>query len=151
MAVTASKGVIMKKLLFSFTIIFAITNANADMGTGKYRDALKKCDKEQTQALDNQASTNDVKKTVLDTSNCYVKVGNAVIKKYYSDTIEDTGKKFISFANSIYASSLNLYSGPDECYPECGQISGTMRMNMTESYIKKYIVDMLDYIDTLDI
>lgn len=141
----------MKKLLVSFFIIFAITNANADMGTGKYRDALKKCDKEQNSQLDTQASTNDVKKTVLNASNCYVKVGNSVIKKYYSDTMEETGKKFVSFANSIYATSTNLYNGPDECYPECGQIAETMRMNMTESYIKKYIIDMLDYIDTLDV
>lgn len=141
----------MKKALISFFIIFAITGANADMGTAKYRDALNKCDKNQESQLNKVISTNDIKKTVMDTSNCYIKVGNSVIKKYYSDTSKETAKKFITFANSIYSASLNVFNGPDECYPECGQISETMRMNMTESYIKKYILDMLDYIDTLDV
>jgi hypothetical protein len=78
-------------------------------------------------------------------------VGNSVIRKYYSDTASDTGRRFVTFANSIYAASLNAYAGPDECYPECGQLAETMRMNMTEGYIKRYITDMLDYIDTMDI
>jgi hypothetical protein len=80
-----------------------------------------------------------------------MRVGNSVIRKYYSATAEEMGKQFASFANSIYAASLWAYSGPDECYPECGQLAETMRMDMTESYIKRYVSDMLDYIDTLDI
>lgn len=141
----------MKKFLFLLTIIFTTNAALADMGTGTYRNALKDCDKKQGTQLETTSSTDGIKKSVIDTSNCYVKVGKSVIKKYYSDTYEETEKKFINFSNSIYSASLNLYSGPDECYPECGQIAGTMRMNMTQTYIKKYIVDMLDYIDTLDI
>jgi hypothetical protein len=121
------------------------------MGTGAYRGALGDCDKAQDMRLGSAASTNDVKKAVMDASNCYVRVGNSVIKKYYADTAEETAKRFINFADAIYAASLSAYSGPDECYPECGQVAETMRMDMTESYIKRYITDMLDYIDTMDI
>lgn len=141
----------MKKILFVLLIVFTVNNANANMGTDAYRNAVAKCDAQQESQLKSKAATNDIKKTILDASNCYIKVGNSVIKKYYSDTFEETGKKFVNFANSIYATSMNLYSGPDECYPECGQIAETMHMNMTESYIKRYIIDMLDYVDTLDI
>jgi hypothetical protein len=141
----------MRKLLFFVLILCAWTPAYADMGTKTYRDALAKCDKEQQSRLDDATATNDVKKIVMDTSNCYVKVGNSVIRKYYSDTAEETGKRFVTFANSIYAASLNAFSGPDECYPECGQLAQSMRMDMTESYIKRYVTDMLDYIDAMDI
>jgi hypothetical protein len=132
-------------------MIMAAGAANAATGTDAYRRALQKCDDAQTEKLSKQTSTNDIKKTVLDASNCYVSVGNSVIKKYYSDTAEESGKKFVAFANAIYGASLSAFSGPDACYPECGQISESMRMDMTESYIKKYITDMLDYIDTLDV
>lgn len=141
----------MKKILFSLLAIFIISNSYAKSGTDSYRNQLKECDKKQDSQLSNQASTNDVKKVVLDTSNCYVKVGTSVIKKYYSDTFDETLNKFMNFSNSIYSASFNLYSGPDECYPECGQLAYTMRMNMTETYIKKYVIDMLNYIDKLDI
>lgn len=141
----------MRKILFLALAFCMTAPAYADMGTKTYRDALAKCDSAQQSRLDDTSSTNNVKKIVMDASNCYVKVGNSVIRKYYSDTAEETGKRFVTFANSIYAASLNAYSGPDECYPECGQLAETMRMDMTESYIKKYITDMLDYIDTMDI
>jgi hypothetical protein len=141
----------MKATLFIFSIIFAATVANADMGTQRYRDALRDCDKAQESELGARSSTNDIKKVVMDASNCYVKVGDSVIRKYDSDTYEETGKRFIAFANAIYAASLNAFTGPDECYPECGQLAESMRMDMTESYIKQYVTDMLDYIDTMDI
>ena len=141
----------MRKLFLIFAITLVSTSAFADMGTQKYRGALTKCDADQDSRLNTTVSTNDIKRTVLDASNCYVRVGTDVIRNYYSDTYEDTARAFIAYANAIYAASLNAYSGPDECYPECGQMSEVMRMDMTESYIKRYIIDMLDYVDTLDV
>ncbi|MCL1902283.1 MAG: hypothetical protein FWG18_01495 [Alphaproteobacteria bacterium] len=141
----------MKKIIYLLIAICVVNAAHADMGTGQFRDALLKCDDARDASMSDKNSTNDMNQVILDASNCYVKVGNAVIKKFYADTAEDTGKKFAAFANAIYSASQNLYSGPDECYPECGQISTNLRINMTEAVIKRYITDMLDYIDTLDV
>ena len=141
----------MKKLLCFLFALGCFGGAYADMGTKQFRDAITKCDDARDAAMSGKNSTNDMNKAVLDSSNCYMKVGGAVISKYYKETAKDIGKKFIAFANAIYAASLNLYSGPDECYPECGQIAENLRINMTEAAIKKYITDMLDYIDMLDV
>ncbi len=136
-----------KLLIVHCSLLIAAGAAHADTDT--YRAQLGRCDNGETLAVLN--TTNAVTDALMGASNCYVGVGMQVIREYYADTATDTGRKFIAFANAVHAASLNIYSGPDECYPECGTIAQTLRADTTESYIRQYVIDMLDYIDTLDI
>ena len=142
-----------KSLCFMlFALCFATAQpARADIGTKVYRDMIAECDRTRTAAMEQYSTNDDMNRIAMDASNCYIKVGNAVIKKYYVDTADDTGKKFIAFANAIYAAAGNLYSGPDECYPDCGHIAESLRIGTTETHIKQYIIEMLDYVDKLDV
>ena len=140
-------------LLFAICYLLFMTAAPsyADMGTQAFRDMLAECDGVQAAAMMEHSDANDMNKIAMDASNCYIKTGNAVIKKYYTQTAEDTGKKFTAFANAIHAAAGNIYMGPDECYPECGHIANNLRMGTTERHIKQYVIEMLDYVDSLDI
>lgn len=137
----------MKKILFICSLFVA--SAHAAVTTDSYRGELEKCALGTDLVVMN--TTNEMTESLVGASGCYVGVGIRVIREYYADTATDTGKKFIAFANAVHAASLNIYNGPDECYPECGTIAQTMRADTTESYIRQYVLDMLDYVDTLNI
>jgi len=116
--------------------------------TDEYRDALKKCDDAQTAQIETTATNADVAATLTGTSNCYVRVGAAVINEYYSDTAADMRAKFIAFANAAHTATGNIYFGPDTCWPECGHDGELMRLATTEKYIRTYVSDILNFIDT---
>lgn len=140
----------MKKIIAICFAVFVAMPVFADTDTDTFRAALVACDNARTDAATNATTTDDVNRAVLDASNCYIHVGNDVIAKFYSDSEKDMRKELLDFSNALYAAAGALYSGPDLCYPDCGQIANNLQMTKTEDTIKQYVSDMLDYIDTLN-
>jgi hypothetical protein len=140
----------MKKVLIALGVFqMFCCGAFADSATKSFRNDLAKCEKNGMASVEGKSATEEVNAALLSESNCYISVGNAVIKKFYANTRDAAQKNFIGFANASYHAAASAYIGPDECYPECGQMAEELRTNMTTRAIRQYITDMLDYIDNL--
>ncbi len=139
----------MKPWIISFSLIFGtIASANANVDVSKYRNDLNGCDMESEQSMDIDFSQSNMTASTNTKTNCYIRVAGRLIDTYYKSSAKQMKRDLIDLANKTAAASINIYNGPDECYPKCGSMTDGLAAEKTATYIKTYVIDLINYTET---